>query len=129
MNIFGRNKKDKVEVNYLELTPVRNYEYQAGGEEGLIDILVPRFTDKFFGKFLQPKMKNKYIRANMDKFGTETWLLIDGNKKVGEIATELTEKFGDEIQPVNDRLTQFLTNLYKNDFISFNEFTKGKKNG
>lgn len=127
MGLFRKKKRGK-EYNYMELTPVCNYGHNVK-DDGLIDVLVPRFTDKIFGKYLQPHLKYKYIRANMDEFGSATWSLMDGKRKVYEIANELTDKFGESIQPVEERLTNFLTNLYTNDFISFIEFRKGKENG
>lgn len=116
------NKKYK-DLNYFDLTPYHLYDCEKT-DEGLINVLVPKFTDKIFGKLLQPRIKNKYIRANLDKIGSETWLLIDGNNKVFEIADKLQIIFGNEINQVNDRLLSFLSNLFKNGFISFKEFNK-----
>ncbi|HPI21190.1 MAG TPA: PqqD family protein [Candidatus Kapabacteria bacterium] len=120
-----KNKKNKFEnLNYLELTPIANYTYEKK-DSGLINVLVPRFTDKFLGKYLQPRLKNKYIKANLDDIGTATWLLINGNNKVHQIANDLNEQFGEKIHPVNERLTQFLTQLYQAGFITFTEIKKG----
>ncbi len=124
MGLFTK-KQNTEEWNYLELTPVAKYTC-VDKEEGLIDVLVPRFNDKVFGKILQPRIKNKYIKANLDKFGSETWKLIDGQNKVKDIAFHLEQKFGTEIQPINDRLTLFLTQLNTNGFIYFLEFNKGQ---
>jgi len=120
-----KKKKNKFEnLNYLELTPIANYTYEKR-DNGLVNVLVPRFTDKFLGKYLQPRLKNKYIKANLDDIGTATWLLINGNNKVHQIASDLSEQFGEKIHPVNERLTQFLTQLYQAGFITFTEIKKG----
>jgi hypothetical protein len=119
--IFSKNKKKK--LNYLEMTPFAIYSHEINSK-GNIDVLVPRFTDKVFGKLLQPRLKNKYIKANLDEFGSATWLFIDGNNSVTRIGELLTEKFGEQIQPVYDRLTLFLTQLYNAGFISFNELER-----
>ena len=122
---FGFRKKNKLsDINYLELTPVVNYEHKTN-EKGLVDVMVPRFNDRIFGRFLQPKLKDKYIYANLDEIGSQTWLLIDGKNKVYEIIEALDNHFGEKVQPVYDRLTMFLTQLYKNGFISFKELSKG----
>ena len=66
----------------------------------------------------------KYVsqaKLKLDEIGTETWLLIDSKKNVVTIAGELEKKFGDRIEPVNQRLTTFLTQLYRQKFISFIE--------
>ncbi len=124
MGLFTK-KQQIQEWNYLDLTPIANYEYNSK-DGGLVDVLVPRFNDKFFGKILQPRIKNKYIKANLDKFGSETWKLINGKNKVKDIALHLENTFGDEVHPVNDRLTLFLTQLNANGFIYFLEFKKGR---
>lgn len=121
-------KKRAKELNYLELTPVCSYEHEIT-DEGLVNVLVPKFTDKILGRWLQPRLRNKYIKANLDEFGSATWLLMDGSRKVDVIARELDDKFGEKIAPVYERLTKFLSQLYIYDFITFKEYKKGNKNG
>lgn len=122
MRLFSR--KNKFEgLNYLELTPVRRYEH-VEKDTGLIDVLVPRFNDKILGKYLQPRLKNKYIKANLDDIGTLTWQLIDGTSQVYQIADSLSTEFGERVHPSNDRLIAFLNQLYRNDFIYFKEIRK-----
>lgn len=113
----------KSELNYLETTPKRNYGHELR-DDGMINVLVPRFTDRILGKYLQPKLKNPFIKANLDEFGTATWLLMDGSNRVDTIADRLTEQFGEKIQPVHQRLTFFLTHLHKAGFITFKELER-----
>jgi hypothetical protein len=124
--LFKRKKKN--EVNLMELTPITLYEHEFNGD-GLINVLVPRFQDRVLGKYLQPKMRNKYIKANLDKFGTAAWQMMDGTTTVSDLSDGLLEKFGKEIEPVDKRLILFLTNLYHNGFIHFKELKKGNDNG
>ncbi len=121
MALFG--KKSSGELNYLELTPYRKYEHKIK-DDGLIDILVPRFTDKILSKIIQPRLKNPHIRANLDELGSAAWLVIDGNRKVGEIIELLDESMGEKIQPSQSRITLFLSYLHRNGFINFKEFNK-----
>ncbi|MPM87148.1 hypothetical protein SDC9_134242 [bioreactor metagenome] len=115
------NKKTlKKQVNILELTPVQllNYEYR---QDGQIDVLVPRFKYAFFQKMI-PKTRSPYIRANLDEIGTVTWELIDGKRKVYEIADILKERFQDKINPAYERLSLFIQKMNTNKFITFIEF-------
>ncbi len=123
MSIFRKKKYSN--LNYLELTPIRNFEHNLK-DDGLVDVLVPRFSDKILGKYLQPRLKNPYIRANFDELGTATWLEIDGNNKVYDIITKLNLTMGEKIQPAQQRITLFLSNLHRNGFINFKEFLKEK---
>jgi len=70
-------------------------------------------------KYLAPKFKSQNFKVSLDKFGSGTWELIDGNLEVHSIADELIKKYGADIEPVYDRLPKFLTMLYKNKLISF----------
>jgi len=123
MQLFSKSQKD--DINYLELTPYRKYDHNLK-EDGLIDILVPRFSDRILGKLLQPRLKNPFIRANLDELGTATWLEINGKSKVGEIISTLEKNLGDKVHPSQPRITLFLSYLHRNGFINFKEFNKEK---
>jgi len=121
-NIFA---KKKTEHNYLELTPVKLKESEIG-EDGFVNVLIPRFKNKYAIKYFTRNLKSNYIKANLDEFGSETWALIDGKNNVHQIGVILLEKFGETIEPVYDRLTTFFTNLHRYNFITFLELKKGK---
>lgn len=121
-------KKKETEHNYLELTPIRMKESEER-EDGQFDILVPKFKSNIAKKIFEPRMKSPYFKANLDEFGTEAWKLIDGDKNVQVIGEQLLNKYGEKIEPVYDRLTEFLTNLHRYEFITFKELKKGNNNG
>jgi len=108
--------------NYLDLTPVQVYGSEE--ENGLVVILIPKFTNVFLKQAIGPYLKKPFIRLKLDELGSETWKLINGVHKVDDICKRLTEIFGDRIQPVQERTTKFLTKLYHNDFITFKDILK-----
>lgn len=112
------------EIDFKDLTPVRKYEYEVI-EENRINILVPKFTDIIFGRLLQPRIKDKYIKAELDEIGSSVWLLIDGKNNVDIIAENLKSKFGDKVHPVYERLISYLRAMKQNGFIYFLELKKG----
>jgi hypothetical protein len=57
----------------------------------------------------------------LDELGSASWLAINGEKKVSEIADELEKKFGEKIHPVEERLTKFLSLLYNHKLILYKE--------
>jgi hypothetical protein len=118
--LFQRKKKELVNVNYLELTPTCLYEHVLEGN-GNVSVLIPRFTNKILVRILSPRLKSPFVKAKFDEFGSHVWLEIDGNKKVSDISAALRQKFGERIEPVEERLTKFLTQLYNYKFVSFNE--------
>ena len=117
--MFFRKKIDTT-INYLELTPVRNYDHVIE-DSGLISVLVPKFDIKLLDKIMSNIIKSRFFKAKLDEFGTETWLEMDGNKSVHLISEHLSQKFGEKINPVDERLTKFLSELYKYNFITFKE--------
>lgn len=112
--------KNNKKLNYLKLTPFRIYDHEIDSK-GVVNVLIPRFTNKFLVQFLVPRLKTPNIKIKLDEFGSESWLQIDGEKRVEEIAKNLFLKFGEKINPVEERLTKFFTQLYNYKFISFKE--------
>ncbi len=103
--------------------PFRRYEFEFRGNE-LVDVLVPRFTSKFAAKYILPRMKNPYIRANLDELGSYLWLNIDGETSVSILIDKMVERFSDRVEPATERVLLFLTQLYRAGFIGFYELTK-----
>ena len=115
-----RNKKI-AEFNILNLTPKRLLEYEINNE-GLINVLVPRFKINFLQK-LMPQKISPYIKANLDELGSATWELIDGTRTATDIANLLKKKFGD-VEQIYERVGLFLQQLNKNNFITFIEISE-----
>ncbi|MCX8107044.1 MAG: PqqD family protein [Ignavibacterium album] len=122
--MFKKNK-NLSEVNYLELTPVRNYNHIVE-DINKVSVLIPRFTNKILVKYLVPRLKSPDIKVKLDKFGSAAWLKADGNNNVQTICDELLSEFGDEINPVVERVTKFYSQLYQYQFISFKELKERK---
>jgi hypothetical protein len=123
MSITKAQKQKLKSVNYLDLTPIKLLSEEAD-ESRNVSLLIPKFTNKFLVNYLVPRLKSPYIKLKLDELGSESWLQIDGNKNVSEISDILVNKFGERIQPANERLTKFLTELFTHKFISFRELNK-----
>lgn len=109
--------------NYLNLTPVRKYQHEINSD-GNVVILMPRFTGAFSRRFLQPRLKNPFIKIELDSIGSGVWLLADGKSNVKSICHTAKNQFGDTIHPVHDRVTKFYSQLYLQKLISFIEILK-----
>jgi hypothetical protein len=120
---FYERRKILKNANYLELHPIRLHKEEVN-ENNLVTILIPKFTNHFAVKYLNPRMKSPIIKLKLDELGSFAWMLFDGDKSVEEIANKLVEKFGEKIEPVNDRLTKFLTGLYEQKLITYKEINK-----
>jgi hypothetical protein len=119
MKLFQRSTKLR-NANYLELRPIRKIREEIDSQN-LVTVLIPKFTSQFAKKYLQPIIKSPFIKLKLDELGSASWLAIDGVKDVNQICKELVDIFGDKIQPVEERLTKFLTQLYDHRLITFEE--------
>ncbi len=114
-------KRDRKDVNLLDLVPRRTAEHEIG-EAGIVTVLMPRFGNRFLQRWLTPKFRSTYIKIKLDEIGSETWLLCDGARNVGEIATLMREKFGERIEPCHDRLALFFKQLERARFVDYANF-------
>jgi hypothetical protein len=122
MNFFQRRRIFR-KANFLDLRPVRVLSHELR-DDGGITLLMPRFKNRVNSALFQPNSKEKVIYIKLDRFGSHTWLLIDGFSKVSEICYRLNEQFPDELQPVDEtevRVTKFLSMLYQQRYITFRE--------
>lgn len=122
MNFFERRAILK-NANLLELTPITLHKSEIS-DDGMVNILVPKFKNQFAVKFIVPRLKAPDIKIKLDEFGSETWRNMDGKKNVSVIGDKLVEKFGDRINPVYERLSKFLTMLYEQRMITYREINK-----
>ena len=117
---FAQRRKILKNANYLDVHPITLFEYKDI-EDGKVAVIVPKFGNWFTKTFFLPFSKSSDMYIKLDKFGSETWKLVDGKRDVSKIGKELVKIFGDEIKPVEERLTRFLTTLYEQRLISFIE--------
>ncbi len=111
-------------VNYLSLIPVRAVEEFTETEER-ITLLIPKFKHRIFQKLFIPRHKSPHFRIHLDSIGSQVWRQIDGLQSVEMICSKLHEGLADEMLSINqleERVTTFLTELYKSRFVTF----KGK---
>ncbi|TFG94463.1 MAG: PqqD family protein [Calditrichales bacterium] len=110
---------DTPERNLLTLVPIRRMEWKTDPESGLIRIIKPKFIHPLMVKYILPRLKKPYYEIKLDAFGSFVWNSIDGHLTVDGIAGKMRETFGDAIEPVYDRLGEFITNLDRYKFIGF----------
>jgi len=127
MNFFKRRKILK-KANYLDLIPVRSMEYRITGE-GKVDILMPRFRNKFWREAYRNSRKGEFIYIHLDRSGSAIWLTIDGQMNVSTLCQKMNNDHPDQFQPIEEtetRVTRFLSLLYQQRYISFKEIIDNK---
>lgn len=104
------------DTNLLHLVPVRNaLEIQRINNRARVEF--ERFTTpvgKLFGKLFRA---SNTIVLTLDEKSTAVWDLIDGARNIEEIGQELKRKFGEEAEPLYERLSGLLRILESNQMI------------
>ena len=110
---------EKDHTDWTQLIPGRNIDWEIDPDSNFVILKKPKFKNPFLKKFLLPKLKKQDFSIKLDKIGSFVWHKIDGKLTFGEIAVRMSENFGESIEPVNDRLGQFINALRRYDFITF----------
>lgn len=113
--------------NYLDFVPLINPQNSwTQDESGKVTIhMVHRgvyawIAQKFFHR---PKVSH----IDLDRYGSYVWTCIDGEKTVGQLALVMKERFGQEAEPLYDRLVKYMQILYNNQFVVYKRERKPKK--
>jgi len=113
--------EQKTEQNLLDLIPERVRDYETL-ETGLISIIQPKFHNKFFVKYLAPRLKKPFFKVHLDEFGSKVWELSDGKTSIEQIGQILHQHFGEKVEPVYERLATFYRYLYRLKFIRYQNY-------
>ena len=58
-------------------------------------------------------------RVRLDEVGSLAWTLFDGRRTVGEVAAALRERFGDRVEPAEERLGILLSSLQRGRLVGY----------
>ena len=105
------DKKEKKETNLLKLIPTRVSDWKDN-DEGLITLILPKFKSRI-GRIIASKFKNPMYEVKLDEIGTFLWRECDGGKNIYDISQDMVKEFGEEIEPVYERIKIFI-NMLKN---------------
>jgi hypothetical protein len=109
----------KKQKNYLDYIPVVKSDWDDG-ENGLVTVhMVHRgfyawVAQKFFHR---PRVSH----IDLDAMGSFIFRRIDGQRTVGDLAELVRAEFGEEAEPLYDRLVQYMKILRNNGFIDYRQ--------
>lgn len=113
-------------INYLDMTPVRLInDYSV--ENGQVVLRIPKFKKAWMRKWLIPDSKSSHFRIHLDANGSRIWQLINGNRNTNDICEQMSAIMNNEnyrSEDLDTRITKYLSELYKNRFITFRELTR-----
>ncbi|MBL1215313.1 MAG: PqqD family protein [Ignavibacteriae bacterium] len=101
--------------NFLEYYPKRVCEFEVNDE--LVTVLFKKEKLTFVEKTFFKSRASKPHKIDLDEIGSFVWHLCDGKNSVNSIVEKGREHFGEKIEPAEDRLELFLTEMNKNRLI------------
>lgn len=109
----------KKKENYLERVPRRvdSVEYSKD-EKGLVTLEIENkgFMNRLAQRFFK-RPKISYI--HLDEMGSFIWELIDGKKAIMEIGESVRSHFGENAEPLYERLSKYCEILKSYNFIEW----------
>ena len=107
--------------NYLDKIPVRNEAIKwTTDEDGIVTLHIEnKGIFNFIAQKLLKKPRISYV--HLDKNGSFIWPLIDGETDIHKLGEKVFEHFGEEAQPLYERLAKFFRILDSYKFIGWNK--------
>lgn len=105
--------------NFVDYIPKHNalYEYRTN-EKGLVEVKVR--NRGMFNRIAQLVFKRPKVSwIELPGMGTFIWNQIDGKRSVYEIGQLLSAEYGQEAEPLYERLCAFVKSLHNNCFIVY----------
>ncbi len=106
-------------TDFKSVIPIRKYEFK--NNNGLITVLYKKEKPGFIEKLFFKKHLSKPYKIDLDEIGSFIWLLCDGTKNINEITKEASERFGEKIEPVVERVELFIKQMHKNNLVALYE--------
>jgi hypothetical protein len=115
MKFFKKNQKQQ--DNFLLYIPIKNHNNWMQKENVVYLVFKHDRLIERFAAWLTKKPTVRDIR--LDKLGTRVWQLIDGTRSVYAIGQMLQQEYGQDCDPVYQRLIVYLRYLSNRGWIKF----------
>ena len=103
----------------LEARPRRLLDWRE--EDGRCVLLRPRLGTSRLGRWLAGLAGDPHYRIRLDEVGTLVWKSCDGRTSLAEIARSMRSRFGDRVEPADERLARFVRRMLKGRMIAVEE--------
>ncbi len=103
--------------NLLELAPLRTASWSEDAGRVVVEMPAPSRPWRAPLAWLSSKMSSKRVR--LDEVGSLAWTLLDGRRTVGEVAAALRERFGERVEPAEERLGTLLRPLHRGGLVGY----------
>jgi hypothetical protein len=120
--MFKRRKQKELEtINLLAIKPIRLAEWEERGDR--VVVVRPRPTGPvprvLFDWFLYLLAAH---RLRLDPLGSASWLLLDGERSVAEVAELLRDRFNEAVEPAEERLGHLVRVFRREGLVAYPEW-------
>jgi hypothetical protein len=98
--------------------PVRQHDFEQH-PDGLVTVLVPKFTSPLSRRLLVPLLAKPNIRMHLDAEGSAVWTGCDGRTTLRQLAVRVQERFGGTADEARTRVERFLLSLSREGSVTF----------
>lgn len=104
--------------NFLDYIPAVSNKITWSEKDNIVTI---DMYHKGFYAFIAQKLfrRPKVSHIKLDKYGSFVWKQINGINTVNDIANSAKNEFGKNIEPLYNRLVQYMKILRNNKFITY----------
>ncbi len=95
-----------VEPQFLNSRFLRRLQWRED-ENGRVVVLRPRLGESKWGQWLTAKLQLSDYRIRLDEIGTLVWKACDGETTAAQIVGQMRTRFGEKVEPAEDRLRHF----------------------
>ena len=103
--------------NLLELAPFRTAGWSEDADQVILEIPAP--GRPWWAPFAWLSSKKPGRRVRLDEVGSLAWTLLDGRRTVGEVAAVLRQRFGDRVEPAEERLGTLVRSLHQGGLVGY----------
>ena len=113
-------KKEKAKSeNYLERRPARPEHIQwSADDKGIVTLDIE--NKGFLNRMAQVLFRRPNVsHIHLDEMGSFVWPLVDGEKDILALGVLVKEQFGEEAEPLYERLAKYFQILESYSFIEW----------
>ena len=81
-------------------------------------LLRPRLGSSRVGRWMAGLWDDPYYQIRLDEVGTLVWKACDGRTSLADIVGRMRERFGDRVEPADQRLSRFMRTMLKGRMIA-----------
>jgi hypothetical protein len=98
--------------------PLRRHDFEQH-PDGLVTVLVPKFSSRLARRFVLPLLAKPVIRVHLDEMGSLVWLACDGQTTVARLTELVQQRLGVAPPAAQQRVHTFLHQLTREGSLAF----------